>query len=106
MKKLAYGLCLVPIAYSIVMLVKTPNISDALIVLALSALSGTVFYLKCKYDSSQEYSPELRKLEEELQIERIKANISTVKNNTLRDQLVRDRQNAGLGEEGGKRIIF
>ena len=104
--KLSYSLLSVPVIYASVMIYKTPTISDAIIVAALSGLAGFLVYLSCKFQTNEVEETELSKLEKELQLERAKLSIEQLKEASLREKALRDSRAAMSGFESGKTIQF
>jgi hypothetical protein len=97
----------IPFIYAGFMLYKSPTIADAIIVLSLSALVGAITYFSHKFDNTyREDNKELRKLREELEIERTKASIEHIKENMIRDKASRDARNAVLGNISSGEIRF
>lgn len=104
MKKI-HSVLIFPIIYSLFMLYRTPSISDALIVLGL--LAASVFLVMFTYKYNFYVNPqksELNKLEEELQLERLKLSIEQVKENALREKMIRDSR-AALNDGAQNREI-
>jgi hypothetical protein len=86
------------------MIYKTPSLSDSLIVIALSSLTGLVIYLNKKFEKKN--VTEVDKLEEQLKIERLKLNIDQIKENSLREKAIRDSRLSTMGYQEGKKIQF
>ncbi len=87
------------------MIYKTPTIADAIIVTALSSIIGFFSYLSVRFTSTSA-NPELSKLEEELQVERLKMSISQFKDNAIRDKALKDARASLTGTHTGKEVMF
>ena len=97
---------LVPVIYSAFMLTKTPTLSDALIVCALSAISYGLSYLTYKKETSNQPSNiELKNLYEELEIEKVKLAIEENKRQAAIRKAKEDERNT-FGPTGSGNIIF
>jgi hypothetical protein len=105
MKKVYYLLS-IPVIYSSFMLWKTPTLSDAIIVAALSSVVGFVSYLSLKYIGQPEQNKELTKLEEELKVERLKLSIEQIRENAVREKALRDARASLTGFQDGKELRF
>ncbi len=88
------------------MLWKTPTISDAIIVSALSSVVGFVSYLSVKYIAVPTKNNELTKLEEELKVERLKLSIDQLKENAVREKALRDARASLSGFQDSKELRF
>jgi hypothetical protein len=87
------------------MLYKTPTLADALIVLGLSGLIGFLGYISAKYTTNHANS-ELAKLEEELQIERLKVGIEQFKESSVREKALKDARASLTGSHTSKEMRF
>jgi hypothetical protein len=88
------------------MLWKTPTISDALIVCALSGVVGFLSYINVRYTGQVEQNTELTKLEEELKVERLKLSIDQMRENAVREKALRDARASLSGFQEGKELRF
>jgi len=96
---------LVPVLYAGAMLFKSPTLSDALIVLALAAMSSFLIYLE-KKPTSVTRNVKLVELEEQVQEERLKLSLDQLRENSLREKALRDARAAVEGLNNNQEIRF
>ena len=104
MKKII-SLMVIPVLYAGVMIFKTPNFPDALIVLALSAMSCFLAHILTRSEP-KERKESIVKLEEELQEERLRLSLEQIKQNSIKEKAIRDARSTVESYSSNKGIRF